>query len=732
MLTTAQSFAKLAVASGRMLSLPDRRTTRFSLLARFAVVAALFCTTAARAETSPAAMLVISRPPVCPPAMRTACADFEASLQHPAMHRLLENIEVVRETRADAAPFIAVRTPSGAEAMRWIGWLPADSLPTIVQRVGDVASDMRLAEAALHENDPDVLTRHWALTVLHFGDGARGRLLLESMLHSDSKENRELAEIWLERFSSRGSAASPCEEVFVHYAENGSTDLVRFEALMGIGTLRLRQGLDEQAARVFARARDLAPDGRSVAAAITAHEHATAFVPILGIGREGAAVAGRRSIRLRKLPRGTASVEYLLDGRRAAFSTTTPFVASVDFGRVPTRRVLDAVARDRNGTTLELTRFVVNERSEAFAVELTEPASAYFSGKVRVAASARVPRGRQVREVVIEWNGKRMARFLEPPYRTTIDVAPDEQGILRVVLRLDDGSEVEDARLANAAGSLGAEAHLIELPTYFDGAVPSASRVRLRENGVVRPVERVIPPSEAPLEVALLLDTSGSMRTHLLDLQEAAIRFVEETLEPGGRVMLVPFDSQAHVALRPTADREAIVRKILALETGGATALHDAVITALLQLQTAGTRRALVVFSDGLDANSVFDAKDVAEVARRAGVPIYVLAFVHPVPNVPQLPGVRVAPDPATQEINGARRQLIGLSKATGGIAFELRDLRELQKHWTAIAQDLARQSLVVYRAAETGPEWRPIELEAPGIRRIRAPAGAWIESTKP
>ena len=676
-------------------------------------------------------ILVVSRPSICPDAVRSTCESFDQALAHPAMQRRLREIVLVKAEN-DGVPFIAALTPSGVEVTRWVGWRDEIALSTIVTRMTRTADRLREADAALSANDADLAIRHWALATLEFGDGERGRLLLEALSHSESLENRQLAAIWLERFNSRGSAAPPCEEVYSRHVREATSDLVRFEALMGIGSLRAGRGLDEQAASAYSNALAIAPDADSRRAATAAYEHAISAMPVLGIGRAGDVVAGRRSVQLRRVPPATASVEFTLDGVSVSRAKTPPFLATIDFGRTPSRRVLDAIARNRSGSVIDRTRVVVNERSEAFAVEITAPEGASFSGTVEVIASARVPRGRRMRELAIEWNGKVMARFRKPPFRTRIEVRDFEQGILRAVLRLDDGSEVEDARLVNSAGSIESEAHLIELPAYFDGPVPATRELRLRENRIVRPVERIIPPAEAPLEIALLLDTSGSMRAHMLDLQEAAVRFVEQHVGTRDRIMLVPFDSQARVVLRPTSDAAAVIDEILSLEAGGTTALHDAIITSLLQLQTTGTRRALIVFSDGLDASSVFASRDVAEVARRAGVPIYALAFVHPVPPQVQVPGTRLRPDPAATAIAVARQGLVNLSRDSGGLAFELRSLGKLQSHWDAIGADLARQSLVVYRAAESGPEWRPLELSLPRKGRVRAPAGAWVIAKAP
>lgn len=693
------------------------------MLRTLVAVSILFAAVVVAADDRP--IIVIARPSECPDERRAYCEAFDAALAHPAMQRRLDAVTLERRETSDVRDaYLAVATPSGAELMRWRGLHDWTQVAELLTRIGTAGPNLLTADHALRDGDLARLERHWTLSLLAFGDRQRGRAFLEAMQHSESAGNREIGAIWLEQFERRTGGQS-CEEILERLARHGSTSRVRFEATMAMGDLHYESGVLDRAVEAYARAIDLAPvEGPSKAAAIAARDRAEAVSPLLGLA--GMVVSGRRSVQLRNVRKNTASVEYRLDGESQVTARTMPFTGTVQFGRLPTRRVLEVVSRAKNGRVLDRTRVVVNERSEAFAVEFLEPSQPELSGDVDVDVTARVPRGRRIEEVAIEWNGSVVARFTAPPFRTRIHVRPGELGYLRAVLRLDDGSETEDVRMSSMALAYQTGAHLLEVPAYFEQGATRAA-VTVRENGVSRRVEQVVPPADAPLEIALLIDSSGSMAAHMLDVQEAAARFVETALEPRDRVMLVAFDSVARVVVRPTTNHPAVINAILSLQPGGATALHDALITALLQLQTTGTRKALVVFSDGLDGTSTFTSNDVAEIARRSGVPIYVLAFSHFIPSLPRLPGSRVSPaTDAELELRRAQRRLMGLSDDSGGQAFEMRSLDHLTSQWARIGDDVRKQSLVIYRTADDGPAWRSLEITHEG-KRVRAPGGVYV-----
>src|SRR2546426_573587 len=75
---------------------------------------------------------------------------------------------------------------------------------------------------------------------------------------------------------------------------------------------------------------------------------------------------------------------------------------------------------------------------------------------------------------------------------------------------------------------------------------------RLWEEGVEQQVA-YFGSTERPFTVALVLDTSGSTREKLGDIQDAAIAFVDQ-LRSNDRVMVVSFDERIDVLAEPTSD----------------------------------------------------------------------------------------------------------------------------------------------------------------------------------
>jgi Ca-activated chloride channel homolog len=110
--------------------------------------------------------------------------------------------------------------------------------------------------------------------------------------------------------------------------------------------------------------------------------------------------------------------------------------------------------------------------------------------------------------------------------------------------------------------------------------------------------------TEVPFNVVLMLDTSGSTRFKIEDMQESALTFVEQ-LRPRDRVMIVSFDSQVFVDCEFTNDRRQLRKAILLTHTGGGTRLYDAVDLVLTErLEKISGRKAIVLFSDGVDTMS--------------------------------------------------------------------------------------------------------------------------------
>ncbi|HKP45790.1 MAG TPA: VWA domain-containing protein [Pyrinomonadaceae bacterium] len=106
-----------------------------------------------------------------------------------------------------------------------------------------------------------------------------------------------------------------------------------------------------------------------------------------------------------------------------------------------------------------------------------------------------------------------------------------------------------------------------------------------------------------PVSVVLLIDTSASTRDKLTVIQAAAIAFVEK-LEPGDHVKVISFDS--HVSeLSPFSNDRAVLRAAInKTAPGQGTKLYDAVELALAKLRKLDGRKAIVMFTDGVDWRS--------------------------------------------------------------------------------------------------------------------------------
>jgi VWFA-related protein len=110
--------------------------------------------------------------------------------------------------------------------------------------------------------------------------------------------------------------------------------------------------------------------------------------------------------------------------------------------------------------------------------------------------------------------------------------------------------------------------------------------------------------TEKPFTVALLIDTSGSTRNRLGEIQDAAIAFVEQ-LRTDDRVMVVSFSDKIRFLTQPTNDRNALRSAIRQTEPGSGTRLYDAVDQVINQsFNRIEGRKAIVLFTDGVDTSS--------------------------------------------------------------------------------------------------------------------------------
>jgi Ca-activated chloride channel family protein len=126
---------------------------------------------------------------------------------------------------------------------------------------------------------------------------------------------------------------------------------------------------------------------------------------------------------------------------------------------------------------------------------------------------------------------------------------------------------------------------------------------RLWEDGVEQNVA-FFASVDKPFSVVLMLDTSGSTRFRLEDIQDAAITFVNQ-LRQDDRVMVLSFDDEVRVLTEFTSDRYRLRDAIRRTRPGNGTRLYDALDLVMNQrLNRVEGRKAIVLFTDGVDTTS--------------------------------------------------------------------------------------------------------------------------------
>lgn len=192
--------------------------------------------------------------------------------------------------------------------------------------------------------------------------------------------------------------------------------------------------------------------------------------------------------------------------------------------------------------------------------------------------------------------------------------------------------------------------------------------------------------SELPLRIGLLVDRSDSVRKEFAAEQRAAEEFLHSVLRPGeDSIFLLDFTHQLEIR-RPSAGDLNTLSAASALAPGGQTALYDALRAAakydvMIAEETRLVRRVIILLSDGEDNDSIHSLDDAIAAAQMNDVSIYAIT-VH---SSAYRPGDGV---------------LAALADATGGRAFVLPNLKNLDRVFSEIQSELRSQYLVSFRPA--------------------------------
>src|SRR5690242_9271455 len=206
------------------------------------------------------------------------------------------------------------------------------------------------------------------------------------------------------------------------------------------------------------------------------------------------------------------------------------------------------------------------------------------------------------------------------------------------------------------------------------------------ENKRSQNIQEFTAESDLPLRIAILIDTSNSIRDRFRFEQQAAVDFINSVIRPNeDKAMIVSFDSSAELVADLIPDIEKLANAIRSLRPGGGTALYDALYYACRdKLQQDKPRhkfrRAVIIVSDGEDNQSRYSRDQSLEMAQKADAVIYCIST-----NI-----TRIQSD--------GDKVLRYLAAETGGQAFFPFKAEDLAQSFENIANELRHQYNIFYR----------------------------------
>jgi VWFA-related protein len=168
--------------------------------------------------------------------------------------------------------------------------------------------------------------------------------------------------------------------------------------------------------------------------------------------------------------------------------------------------------------------------------------------------------------------------------------------------------QVEEAPAEQDLETVKVDTNLVTVPVIASSRTGNyiadlvKEEFKISEDGVAQEIA-FLATVNAPFSVVLLLDTSGSTKQKLPLIQRAAIAFVEQ-LSSTDKVKVISFDDSVRDWNDFTSDKAVIRKAILQTTSGEGTKVYDAVERALNNLRPISGRRAIVVFTDGVDWHS--------------------------------------------------------------------------------------------------------------------------------
>jgi Ca-activated chloride channel homolog len=227
--------------------------------------------------------------------------------------------------------------------------------------------------------------------------------------------------------------------------------------------------------------------------------------------------------------------------------------------------------------------------------------------------------------------------------------------------------------------------------------------------------------SDMPLDVAVVMDTSNSVKPKLKFEKDASVSFLYTMLSSRkDRALFATFDSEIELHQDYTNRVDLLTKAIDKVKAQGETRMYDAIYRVCEEKMgpPSDRRRAMVIITDGEDTASERTLEEAIDIAQRTDTIIYAIST-----KSVGFFGVQGGMVDRRED-----KDIKRLAEDTGGRAFFTSEIIELERSFSQIALELRNQYMIVYEPSNNSydSKFRKIEVKLPGKKdmRIRAKDG--------
>lgn len=339
---------------------------------------------------------------------------------------------------------------------------------------------------------------------------------------------------------------------------------------------------------------------------------------------------------------------------------------------------------------------------EAPKLQITSPGKdTVVSGPTRLEVSIEpASAAASVKQVTFWVSGKFVCTAEKPPFACTWDSGEVLRGqAIRAVADLADGGHVSTTVFTKDLGyteQVRTDAVLVQAIVTHGGQFVRGLKQQdfeIAEDGVPQKIASLV-SEDAPLDLVLAIDVSGSME-HALDDVKAAVKQLLSKLRPGDATTIIGFNDNTFLAAEREKDQQARERAVDLLTSWGGTALYDATVRAIDLVSRDTGRKGIVIFSDGDDRNSITTREVATARVQASNAMLYTVGFG------------------GGATIPALKTKLEQYAHATGGRAFFPQRTQDLNSVFDQIVDELANQYVLSYSSTNLKQDnsWRNIKV---------------------